>query len=428
MAACCGAASVSLVASGLVPLPEGGALVLGALGNPYCTGPVAALVMVLGEAVARLLPSCWAWGFRLAGLAAVCGVAAWCLNTLPAAAADNAIARLYLATALGTLGTAALAAVFLLASGVLAARRLAAVAWDWALVFGPFVIYLACAGFGLALVGELRPRVDDPQLLRMDESLGFHASMVFGSFDYVGTWAWDAQYLVYAGIGALALAVAGALYLGGKNFALRRCLLGILLVGVLGWIGYWLFPVVGPLAAWPELFHGAPAAREAALATALAREVPLVLSPEIARDSVPSLHTAWALIVLAAAWKAGRRLFFCALPCGLLSIFTTLTLCRHYTADLLAALPFAAFCWWLADALARCSCDGKDAPLLQLAGPGRARLTFGFFALLAICLTAWTVWSWAAPLSPLVVWPGLFLLLVPTALVAFRLGSEDCRR
>ncbi len=103
-------------------------------------------------------------------------------------------------------------------------------------------------------------------MLRMDESLGFHAAVYFGSFNYTGTWLWDIQFVIYAGLGAYVLAVAGGLFLCQARFALRRCLLAYVLVGFLGWFGYWQFPVVGPVRAWPELFQAAPADVRAATA------------------------------------------------------------------------------------------------------------------------------------------------------------------
>ena len=85
---------------------------------------------------------------------------------------------------------------------------------------------------------------------------------------------------------------------------------------------------------------------------------------EFPRDCAPSLHTAWALIALIAAWFRGRRFFLLVLPLGVMSIVTTLTLCKHYATDLVIAVPFALFCWWLAGLLAGRTRENTDAATL----------------------------------------------------------------
>lgn len=425
MAGGCVLGSLLLVGGGIIPAPEGKALARGVLGNPYCTGPLAALLLILAESFLRLLPLASAWALRVGGLAAILVLTVASAGFWLPALGGNWIARLYLAATLGIAGTFILVAAFVLTAGLLSARKLVGAFSSWLAVFGPFLTYLACAGFGLALVAKLRPVVEDARLLRMDESLGFHAAVFFGSLNYVGSALWDFQFVFYAGIGAFAMGVTGALYLRGENFALRRCLLGFVLVGLLGWVGYWLFPAVGPSGAWPQLFHGAPEVRQAALAETLSRTTSLTMPPWVPRDCVPSLHTAWSLIALTVAWKAGRRFFLLTLPFGALSILTTLTLCKHYTADVLAAVPFTALCWWLADRLTRHSSDGQTAPPLRLNPQRQATLTKAFFALLAMCLAGWMVWSQTAPLSPIIVWPVITLLLGSTVFIGMWLGAEE---
>lgn len=238
-------------------------------------------------------------------------------------------------------------------------------------------------------IAHVRAEVADVRLLRMDESLGFHASMFFGSFDYVGSWLWDVQYVFYAGIGVLVMGVAGGLFLADDRGALQRLLRSVILAGFLGWIGYWILPAVGPTTAFPELFSGTTQERAAARSAALARTEPMIQPPQFPRDCAPSLHTAWALIALLAAWR--RPSFSWALPFGLLSIITTLTLCKHYTADLIMAVPFALFCWWLAG----------DNRLNRAWRPFLVAVTGA-----VVAVAVWAVWA------PLPFWLGWILALV----------------
>ena len=406
LAAVCLAAGLLLAASDVIPAPDALALLGSALRNPYCTGPALVLLLVWGESVLRPLPGCRP--LRATWLAVAALATAHLFRTLPGAVADQWIARLYLAAALGA-GTAAFAlAAYLLAAGTISPLRLLAATGRWAGVFAPVLVFIVAAGFGTSLIARLRPVVEDPRLLRMDDSLGFHAAMFFGSFDYVGSWLWDAQYVFYAGIGVLVMAVAGRLYLRDERPALRHFLLAVLLAGALGWAGYWLLPGVGPVTAFPELFTGSAPERQAALADLLAGNVPMTQPPEFPRDCAPSLHTAWALLALFSAWRQGRLFFLLVLPLGTMSIATTLTLCKHYAADLVLAVPFALFCWWLADLAVQLSPAWSALFPLAVAG------SFGAFLWWTIC----------APLSPWIAWPLVGGCIALPAWAFFRLRDR----
>jgi hypothetical protein len=390
-------AGVLTAAAGVMPSRDALTVVAAASRNPYCTGPVIVLLLVWGESLLRLLREetrgSRGW-LRLASLGLALAVTARIFLILPEAAGDQWIARLYLAAAVG-MGAGALGlAAYLVAAGLLPLRQLLAATGRWAGIFGPFVIFILAAGFGTAFIAHLQADVADVQLLQMDESLGFHAAMFFGSFNYVGSWLWDLQFVFYAGIGVLVMTVAGALYLENDRKALRRFLLAVILAGLFGWIGYWLLPAVGPTTAFPELFSGTPEEREAALSAALARTEPMTQPPEFPRDCAPSLHTACALLALFAAWR--RRVFPWILPLGILSIVTTLTLCKHYTVDVIMAVPFSLFIWWLA------------AGCRPWEGAGL------FIASLATSLVGLVFWAIAAPISIHSAWGiTLFCLFVP---------------
>ncbi|HVU25244.1 MAG TPA: fused MFS/spermidine synthase [Opitutus sp.] len=401
LAIACVAAALALSLCRIVPLPDVRGLLGSSLRNPYFTGPVAVLLLVWSAQVLQPLSRRDRARLRIAGLVVAALATAHFFHALPAAAADQWIARFYLSAALGAFVGAVALAVYLNVSGLIGLRPFLSATVRWLEIFGPFAIFIVSVGYGTGLIGRLLPAVADARLLRMDASLGFHAAVFFGSFDYVGSWLWDAQYLLYAGIGALVMVVAGRLFLAGDERALRHFLLSVILVGLLGWIGYWLLPTVGPIPAFPEFFAGPAAGRHAALAAAVARATPLVEPAAVPRDCTPSLHTAWALVVLIAAWRRGRRFFRGLLPFGAMSIVTTLTLCQHYFADLVAAVPLVVLCDALVDEL---TAGGPAA-----AGKSPARLPLAGALILSI--GAFTLWARFAPLPVWLAWPAVVLII-----------------
>ncbi|MCR6654460.1 MAG: phosphatase PAP2 family protein [Opitutus sp.] len=124
------------------------------------------------------------------------------------------------------------------------------------------------------------------------------------------------------------------------------------------------------------------------------------------RNAMPSLHTAFSLVALTAAWKWRRRFFWACLPLGFLQIATTLTLAYHYAVDIIAAVPLSAFCWWLADRGIRLTPRPNEEPL-----PAAASSRW-----LPICLlvSVGTLLAWAAlaPIPPWIAWPLATLAVV----------------
>lgn len=206
--------------------------------------------------------------------------------------------------------------------------------------------------------------------------------------------------------------MAGRLYPRDERPALRRFLLAVILAGALSWVGYWLLPGVGPVTAFPGLFSGPLAERQAALTAALAQSAPMTQPPTFPRDCAPSLHTAWALLALLAAWPQGRRFFLLILPLGVMSIVTTLTLCKHYAADLVIAVPFALLCWCLAGLFT----PRSPEPAL------RRRLSI---FLLAEAGALGAIWWWAswAPISPWLALPLVGLCIALPLRTALRLNQ-----
>ncbi len=236
----------------------------------------------------------------------------------------------------------------------------------------------------------------------------------------------------YPLLGAVIAGTAACLHLARNIAGLRRLLLACILVSLFGKVCYWVAPAIGPIYAYPEICSGilppgGTAELDTLRAAALAGPDRVVQLPELSRNVMPSLHTTFTLVVLAAAW-CHRRLFWWWLPLGAVQIVTTLTLVVHYVVDLVAAVPFAIFCWWLADAGVRRFAPTGAAPLPgpAVTGARRRRLGFALAASPALSLVLLLLWGKFAPLPPWLAWPVLLLCTaLPTWLALRLLGQRE---
>lgn len=317
------------------------------------------------------------------------------------------------ALVLTVLALGGLLVVLLIATGFVRWRDLGRAAGDLANHWGPVYLYILGSGYLLTAIYKDNPAVIDPILLRMDLSLGFNAAEIIGPWVAETTWVRMVTLYGYPLLGFFVAAVAGCLYLAGATAALRRCLLAVLLVSLLGNICYWCAPAISPIYAYPELVSGPgklPGGQtklDALRAAIVAGPDRAVLRTDLPRNAMPSLHTAFSLTVLIAAWGFRRRLFWWWLPLGFVQIATTLTHSVHYVVDLIAAVPLVMLCWALAEAGVRRFPPAGAAPLPPLAATGRT-LKHRAFALglsLVAALVALILWGRSAPISPWLAWP-----------------------
>jgi hypothetical protein len=106
-----------------------------------------------------------------------------------------------------------------------------------------------------------------------------------------------------------------------------------LVLGVVGIALYMIFPVVGPCYAFPEAFPMAPPPVEDVLTT-------MLVVPAVARNCMPSLHTALALVIWLHARPLPRWVRFVAGVYLVLTILATLGFGFHYLFDLIVVFPF----------------------------------------------------------------------------------------
>jgi PAP2 superfamily len=150
------------------------------------------------------------------------------------------------------------------------------------------------------LVVQITSRTIDASLLRMEHG----ASVTI--YDWVSAHPiWHRVLTVIYGY--LPLATALVLIVTGRR---SECMAAVVLAGLFAPIFYVLFPAVGP--AWVNV-------------------------ADAPRNCLPSLHMAWALILL--VYTPARARILAILFAGLTG-FATLGLGEHYIIDLVAAVPY----------------------------------------------------------------------------------------
>jgi hypothetical protein len=165
----------------------------------------------------------------------------------------------------------------------------------------------------------------------------------------------------------------------------RRALWLFLLIGVVGFGCYQVFPVVGSHVVMQGVFPADEPRVEPA-------DIKPVVAPVEARNCVPSLHTSWivALWWIAVPRRRWLRMVVAALlGCALLS-----TLTFHYLIDMVVALPFTVALF----ALTRHDWAGSD-PVRRETIRWSVLLFFGWLLALRFCVTVFLIspWlSWAA--------------------------------
>ena len=395
------------------------------LASAFTAGIAGSLLLVFGERLLAALPfdqrSAGRWLWRIATAALALTIF---LTIRPPRATP--LTRFLEATALGLACTVALLALFLPVSGLIRPRDLTRVGTEILGRWLPLLAYLAAAGPLMTATLVHTPLVLDPVLLRMDLSLGFNPSEAIFTWEYDLAWVRLVSTWGYPLLGLFLAAIAATLHLAGATAQSRRCLLALTLVATGGLLCYQLFPAVGPLHAFPGLFQQ-PADTPALAARAAELRAAIVAGPDRIpgslshpRNVMPSLHTAFTLVALAAAWSWRRRLFWLCLPVGAVQIFTALTLCVHYAVDVIAAFPFALACWALADHLIRRSPLPAETPL-----PPATHRPLALSIALATALLALLLWAKFAPLPPTLAWPLVVLIaIVPASLAVRRFGTR----
>ena len=171
----------------------------------------------------------------------------------------------------------------------------------------------------------------DHFLYAFDGSLGFQPSFWAGRLVTATPLIGEFTRALYTAL-PIFLVIAYLIVERRGSAAARRLFVLLLLVGVCGAACYLVFPAVGAYWLFSKSFPlNPPALSTVSLAPALVKAA-------VARNCMPSLHTAWALVAFWAAGKCGW-LWRWTLR-ALLLIMLLQTLAYHYLADMIVAVPF----------------------------------------------------------------------------------------
>ena len=179
----------------------------------------------------------------------------------------------------------------------------------------------------------------DPALIRIDHFLfGVHPTVWMER--WIVPWFTDIMSFCYFSYYFLPFTLVLALYLGNPRETFNKAVFVLLFGYYLSFIGYILFPAIGPRY---TLIHLQSVPLEASFFTDFVRDI-LNAAEHNKRDCMPSGHTQLALMVLFLSYRYKRVLFYILLPivCGL--ILSTVYLRYHYVIDLMVGTVLAIFC------------------------------------------------------------------------------------
>ncbi len=194
----------------------------------------------------------------------------------------------------------------------------------------------------LVLSTKASPEVLDEYVELADRALGSPA-WAFGTV--VSDHAWMAEILskvyVYLPVGAAIIAFFQLRNSARDGFPRHHIIRTFLLIGLIGPVVYFLFPVVGPTYAFGHEMVGA------GWQDVWPLQLPVIGDPEslyfnqiIARNCMPSLHTAWAMSIFLHGWRGSRAAKVFGTVWLFCTISATLGFGFHYAIDVLAGIIF----------------------------------------------------------------------------------------
>ena len=213
----------------------------------------------------------------------------------------------------------------------------------------------------LGLASYLTPFTRDLEIQRIAGVLGPWPPIIVARWFESNPWLRLLCQLVYMLL-PVELALIQGLSFRERPQAHPTLLIAFILLPLLAYPLYVTLPLVGPRETWHSL--------DPSLAfppDALPDVHTLMLKPGelVARNCMPSLHTAWALAAWLQARRMSRGLSIFAAVWFVGTELGTLGLGEHWLIDLIVAVPFTCFVFALADGAAR---DRKHRPTLLLLG------------------------------------------------------------
>lgn len=194
------------------------------------------------------------------------------------------------------------------------------------------------------LVHGINPRDIDPLLISLDYALfGGHPTVMLEPLQT--PLLTDVLQIAYSSYYLLPISLGVLVKLQNNEEAFDRTVFVILLCFYLSYVGYMLFPALGPR----YTMHHLQSIDLKGLLVAEPVQRLLNRIEGIKRDAFPSGHTAVALVVLGLAYRFHRGFFSIALPVVVMLIFSTVYCRYHYVVDVIGGLILAAITFFLGE-------------------------------------------------------------------------------
>jgi hypothetical protein len=259
----------------------------------------------------------------------------------------------------------------------------------------------------LDITEKLHPKCFDLFLYSFDGSLRVQFSFLMGQFFWTHLWVRFVCLVIYIAL-PLPLALVYAAQLRQKREAAFAVMLAFLVTGPVGVLFYNMIPAIGPRA----LFGAAYPFHPPAIADVMHMTVVPILRTGV-RNAMPSLHTAWVLLVWWNSKGLARWIRTIAMLFVILTVMATLGTGEHYFVDLVVAFPFAL--------MVQAACTYS---LPFSSGARRNAFLFGtFVTLLWMALLSFSVSIfWISPVLP---WAMIVATVAPSILLWNRLMSTE---
>jgi len=199
------------------------------------------------------------------------------------------------------------------------------------------------------LIQYLQPDID-ARLMRIDFSI-FGVQPTFWMQRWIVPWLTDILSLAYISYYFIPVVFIVVLYLRNRMVELDRSVFVLAFGYYVSFIGYILFPAVGPRYALTHLYS---VSLDGSWISDFVRNTLNALEHN-KRDCMPSGHTQIVLMVLYLAYRYQKFLFYVLFPIVCALIFSTIYLRYHYVIDLLVGTTLAIGCtilgpllygWW----------------------------------------------------------------------------------
>lgn len=276
--------------------------------------------------------------------------------------------------------------------------------------FFPSVLFVGSeymASTLLDLTEKLHPKCFDLFLYSFDGSLRVQFSFLMGQLFWTHLWVRFVCLVIYIAL-PLPLALVYAAQLRQKREAAFAVMLAFLVTGPVGVLFYNMLPAIGPRALFGATFPFHPPA----IADVMHMTVAPLLRTGV-RNAMPSLHTAWVLLVWWNSKGLARWIRAIAMSFVILTVMATLGTGEHYFIDLVVAFPFAL--------MVQAACTYSQ-PFRS--GARRNAFLFGTFVTLIwmALLSFATSIFWITPVLP---WAMVVATVAPTILLWNRLMNDE---